>query len=611
MGPYQPKKVDKEILKKKFRIIGNHSHIEVESEPFQQVLSYSHSFRKVKNVLGAVLFLRYGLQAYDKAQEILFLMCNPSLKQIQGAKRQFKVEIGEHGEVFGHTRPCYKDGKCISYKLRLLNGKSPIGKKLVYDSHIHMVTLLKQKALLMRRGIFLLQGNKSLKSLMESCLTCRLLRKQALQAQLGPDSTMIQGKTVWERIHLDLSGPWKIRLTRNIKQKVWILGCSCSFTRFVKLQVIQDMTASSIMTGLKTGSAYMGKNLPREIVSDAAANVNIVRGALDEDLEQMSTKEFQGLHLRLQKEGTKIRKITPYSQWANGKQERLFGLMKKVFKSWNILRKAIPLLDFNFYVSQAEILLNQRPLLLQELGEEQIILTPNDLVYGHQLQEETRSPTSKHPLLDQYEILLTNTTTLRNLWMEAYVGKMRAWSKWKFNNTSDLQEGDLLLLPDRQTNHLGYGILVNKLSPRTLEIQVISKLPQVDRHNKVVKPAVKTIIQRSAHSCVLLGRKIFLLSGIQPAVPEEEPEGGLADQGEGDPTIPEEVPEEGLTEIGEDVPAISEEQVLGDERASEAPETTTARRAPGDEEIPSDNLVEALSPLPLSHPLDEFLGSQD
>ena len=149
---------------------------------------------------------------------------------------------------------------------------------------------------------------------MANCITCRVLRKQALQAHLGPDTTMLQGKTVWERIHMDLSGPWRINFTWNVKQKVWILGCSCSLTRFVKLQVIQDMKASSIMAGLQTSSANMVKNLPREILSDAAFNINVLRSALDDESEQMSPKEFQGLDLRLQKEGTRIRRMVPYSQ---------------------------------------------------------------------------------------------------------------------------------------------------------------------------------------------------------------------------------------------------------------------------------------------------------
>ena len=87
---------------------------------------------------------------------------------------------------------------------------------------------------------------------------------------------------------------------------MWILGCSCSLTRFVKLQVIQDMKASSIMAGLQTSSASMGKNLPRELLSDAASNINVLRSTLPLDDELMTEKEFKGLDLRLQKEGTRI-----------------------------------------------------------------------------------------------------------------------------------------------------------------------------------------------------------------------------------------------------------------------------------------------------------------
>ena len=472
------------MLKKGFRIIGKSNQIDANSEPLQQILNYSHSFSKVKAVLAAVLSFKHGSEAYTRAQEILFSMCTPSLKQVEGAKRLFKLEYGKDGEVYGNTRPCYQDGEYVSYKLRLLNAKSPVGKKLVQDSHIHIVTLLKQRAILMKKGIFLLHGNHGLKKLMAQCVTCRILRKQAIQAQLGPDGTMIQGRTVWEKVHMDLSGPFRIRLTRKVTSKVWVMGCTCSLTRFIQLQVIQNMKASSIMTGLQTCSANMGKNLPRLIYSDAAPNIHVLRSALpDDESEQMSHKEFQGLGLRLQREGAKIKRMVPYSQWTNGKMEKIFHLMNSTLKTWNVLNKGLPLLEFNFYISQAEIILNQRPLLLQELHHEQVVLTPNDLIYGHQLQEVAQSPSS-HPLLSLYDNLIANTKVLRGLWVEAYLANMRNWSKWKFSDVTDLKEGDLLLIPDREGTSLGYGILTQKISDRTLELKVIYKMPQTDKNEK-------------------------------------------------------------------------------------------------------------------------------
>ena len=264
-SPYEPKTVNNAMLKKGFRIIGKSNQIDANSEPLQQILNYSHSFSKVKYVLGAVLSFKYGSEAYNRAQEILFSMCTRSLKQIEGAERLFKLKYGKDGEVYGNTRPCYQDGEYVSYKLRLLDAKSPVGKKLVQDSHVHIVTLLKQRAILMKKGIFLLHGNHGLKKLMARCITCRILRKQAIQATLGPDGTMIQGRAVCEKVHMDLSGPFRIRLIRNVTSKVWVMGCTCSLTGFVKLQVIQNMKASSIMAGLQTCSANMGKHLPRLI----------------------------------------------------------------------------------------------------------------------------------------------------------------------------------------------------------------------------------------------------------------------------------------------------------------------------------------------------------
>ena len=76
----------------------------------------------------------------------------------------------------------------------------------------------------------------------------------------------------------------------------------------------------------------MGRNLPKEIISDAAANLHILRQTVNDEAEFMSPKEFNGLHIKLQKVGTQIKKAVPHSQWTNGKMERLFWLMKRTLK---------------------------------------------------------------------------------------------------------------------------------------------------------------------------------------------------------------------------------------------------------------------------------------
>ena len=44
---------------------------------------------KVKNVLGATLYIRYGPNIYNKAEKILFMMDSTSQKQILGTKYNY------------------------------------------------------------------------------------------------------------------------------------------------------------------------------------------------------------------------------------------------------------------------------------------------------------------------------------------------------------------------------------------------------------------------------------------------------------------------------------------------------------------------------------------
>ena len=350
------------------------------------------------------------------------------------------------------------------------------------------------------------------------------------------------------------------------------------------------------MTGLQTCSSNIGRNLPRLIYSDAAPNIHVLRSALpDDESEQMAHKEFQGLGIRLQKEGARIKRMVPYSQWTNGKMEKLFHLMKSILKTWNVLNKGLPLLDFNFYISQAETVMNQRPLLLQDLQQEMMVITPNDLIYGgNQLQKMTQS-SSSHPLLSLYDNLIANTQVLRRLWVEAYMGHMRKWAKWKFNDVAEV--GDLLLIPDRAGSSLGYGILTQMITDRTLQLEVISKLPQTDKDGNIIKGAVKSLITRSAHSCVLLGKREFLSSGV-------ETEEDLAAGADVAPVIPDTGPEEEIDEEGSEEENPDTQPPLL--RPSTSPEPTVPETGPEEDHV--DDLLEALAPMPktATTPVGEF-----
>ena len=81
---------------------------------------YSHSYTKVKNVLGATLCIRYGPNIYSKVEEILFIM-GSTIQNKFWVHNTIMVKMVEPGEVFGRKSMVYQDGKYISHKLKVIN----------------------------------------------------------------------------------------------------------------------------------------------------------------------------------------------------------------------------------------------------------------------------------------------------------------------------------------------------------------------------------------------------------------------------------------------------------------------------------------------------------
>ena len=133
------------------------------------------------------------------------------------------------------------------------------------DAHIHCSDPSQEIANLHRRGFFIPGARTFFKRYQNSCLTCRKIRHEAVQASLGVSRQLQAANSVpplaistW-----DIKGPLRAKISRNVSEKIYILTISCIWSRYTVLQPLFSLSSDSILTALQCAAHQVGGALPR------------------------------------------------------------------------------------------------------------------------------------------------------------------------------------------------------------------------------------------------------------------------------------------------------------------------------------------------------------
>ncbi|XP_071944711.1 uncharacterized protein [Antedon mediterranea] len=172
-----------------------------------------------------------------------------------------------------------------------------------------------------RSGGYWVIGRKRLVSTMiYKCVTCRKLRgKTATQKMADLPLDRITPSPPFTSVGIDVFGPWNVtsRRTRggSANSKRWAVIFSCMSTRAVHIEVLETMTASSLINALRRFFALRGP--ARIIQSDRGTNFV---GAVRELNLQIGTHDVKNF---LQSKGCKWIFNPPHSSHMGGAWERM------------------------------------------------------------------------------------------------------------------------------------------------------------------------------------------------------------------------------------------------------------------------------------------------
>lgn len=331
-------------------------------------------------------------------------------------------------------------------------------------------------------GLWLVGGNKCIRSILFKCVTCRRLRGP-VEHQLMSDlpAERLQIAPPFSYIGLDVFGPWEVsyRKTRGgqASNKRWAVLFTCLCVRAVHIEVIETLSASSFINALRRLFSIRGPAV--QIRSDRGTNFT---GASKE----LNLEQDADIQRYLQEQQCEWIFNPPHASHMGGAWERLIGVSRRILDSMLLQQRFASLTHEVLVTLMAEVcaIINARPLLpVSTDPEDPLILTPSML-----LTQKTGTPSSPPADFGKGEILRQHWKQVQHLaetfwhkWQKEYLNTLQPRNKWQ-NQRPNLREGDIVLMRDNavKRNHWPMAMVIKTLPSkdsvvRTVEVRAIKQ----------------------------------------------------------------------------------------------------------------------------------------
>ena len=280
-----------------------------------------------------------------------------------------------------------------------------------------------------RSKFWVTRGRQKVKKVVKDCSTCMRYESKHYQYPAPPQlpDFRVQGSEAFESVGTDLAGPLFTKYTPGEKEthKVWIVIFTCSLSRAVHLEIMQNMSAEQFIMALRRFISRRGK--PNLILSDNAKTFQKSKEILQELFENKEVKKY------LTVSRIKWTNILSKAPWHGSIYERLIKSVKRSLKK--ILRNASVTQDELYtLIVEIEGTLNNRPLTYLSAEEFDKALTPSHLICGRRLES-----LPDREIKDVTEENLNRELLVKR---QEFIAKLLShwWNRWKHEYLVDLRE---------------------------------------------------------------------------------------------------------------------------------------------------------------------------
>jgi Pao retrotransposon peptidase/Family of unknown function (DUF5641)/Reverse transcriptase (RNA-dependent DNA polymerase) len=431
---------------------------------FRRILSIIITFMmklRKEEVRSPYVFERVNLAIYRLSQKASFYEAIETLTYEGKLKKgnilaKYNPFLDEFGILRSNSRLSNLDYIPEETKKPIiLSGIDKLTKLIVLEAHWKYEHAVSRSLLLsqLHRSFIVIGITKLVKSISANCLVCQKMKAQPAKQIMAPlQNRLGMPQRVFAETGLDFAGPFEVIQGRAKKRKQYfVLVLTCLQVRAVHFEATENQTTDSVINALSRFVSMRGR--PRILVSDNQTSFKSASREL-KDFYQFVTDNQEEIINQLNPEGDRPIEwefIPPRAPHFGGAWEIMVKAMKRALQ---IISKGQPMIedDFRTFLCKAMDMINQRPLTKIVFQEKDIILTPNDFLFGR-CQIGPSISTLVRPVNDipysklgqRWRQLETLSNNLWHRFLTEILPELAPRQKWKqeFNN---LEVGTLVLI---------------------------------------------------------------------------------------------------------------------------------------------------------------------
>ena len=377
-------------------------------------------------------------------------------------------------------------------------------------SHAGKYSLISQ----LRKEFFIPTFFNVVRKILKECMWCKRInaRSVKLNQSYYRDFRCNPPQVPFRSLFLDHFGPYNVTIS-GVKQKVWVLCVTCLWTRAINLKLCYNLTVKEFIRTFQLHIFDYG--LPEAVFSDLGSQLVAGANIITDLLSDIDAKSFF-------KE--KNLKVTTFTQYFKGNNslgslvETCVKLSKRLLNS-AIKNTLLTFIEFEFFLSQTNYLVNKRPIAFHESLREGSVsdevpdpITPELLIKGFDTPTLNIVPSSVlekdsdwKPEIDSLKEIKVLSKKLENvrirlkhIYHEEFLGSLMYQAinqKDRFAPVTHkiLNVGDIILLKESNTKAINYPMAIVK------EI-IINDLGEVT--NVIARKGNREIVKRHVDSVI-------------------------------------------------------------------------------------------------------------
>lgn len=272
----------------------------------------------------------------------------------------------------------------------------------------------------------------------------------------------LQVEPPFSYVGMDVFGPWEVftRRTRGgqANSKRWAVLFTCLCTRAVHIEVVEEMSSSSFINALRCFFALRGP--AKQLRSDCGTNFI---GA-HKELSAKAPVKYKVQQYLQEHKCTWL--FNPHSSHVGGVWERMIGMARRILDNMLLQAGRVQLTHeiLTTFLAEVTAIINAHPLIpVSSDPEHPLILSPAMLLTQktHAIPPICDSINQKEMLKSHWKHVQFLADIFWSRWQKEYLSSLQSRRKWH-NKRTDIKEGDVVLLKDKQTrrNEWPMGVIV-------------------------------------------------------------------------------------------------------------------------------------------------------